>query len=128
MVAVRIVAICVAAAALCAVLRSQHPEMAMALAVVAGLVALGLSMDALSRAANTLSTLAAQSGLSAESTQLLIRATGIALLAEFGAQLCRDAGESSLAGRIEMGGRMVLLGMATPLLSSLMDRLLTILP
>ncbi|NLG24015.1 MAG: hypothetical protein GX558_01560 [Clostridiales bacterium] len=128
MSAMRIVLICVAGAVLSAVLKAQRPELSMGVVIATALAALFLSLDGLKQAVSTIADLAQGAGVSSESAQLIIRATGVTLLAEFGAQLCRDAGESALAGRIELGGRVVLLGMAAPLLAGLTSQLAGLLP
>jgi stage III sporulation protein AD len=128
MTAIRIVLICVAGAIISAVLKAQKPELSLGVAIATGLCALFLSVDGLKQAVATISSLANSAGIQSESASLLIRATGVTLIAEFGAQLCKDAGESALAGRIEMGGRVVLLGMAAPLLTDLTGQLVRLLP
>ena len=67
--------------------------------------------------------LSGRAGLDADGSTILIRATGIALIAQFGAQLCRDAEESALAGRVELAGRVTLLGMTAPLLTGLLQKI-----
>lgn len=128
MEAVQVAVLCVAGALLCAALRVQRPEMAMACAMATGLLALLGCVEGLSGAVQAVRTLSAQSGLSDASIQVLIRATGVALISEFAAQLCRDAGESALAGRVELAGRVSLLTLASPLLVSLTAQLTRLLP
>lgn len=70
--------------------------------------------------------LGAQSG--ADTGGVMIRAVGVAIVAEFGAQLCRDAGEGALAGRVEMAGRVTMLTLALPLLTDLVTRLSAMMP
>lgn len=120
--------LCVAGALLCAALRVHRPEMATACAMATGMAALGLCVDSLSGAVQAVRTLSEESGLSDGSTQVLIRATGVALISDFASQLCRDAGESALAGRVELAGRVSLLTMAAPLLLSLTAQLTRLLP
>jgi len=126
--AVRLIALCVAVAAVSVVIRVQRPEMALALSLVTGVVVLGYVVGKLSETAYTMTSLAQQAGLRTENAGLVLRVAGIACLGEFGAQMCRDAGEGALASRIEMGGRIILLGMATPLIVSLMQRIVEMLP
>lgn len=128
MEAVRVAVLCVAGALLCAALRVQKPEMAMACALATGLLALTFCLDGLSGAVQAVRTLSSQSGLSSASTQVLVRATGVALVSDFAAQLCRDAGESALAGRVELAGRVTLLALAAPLLIGLTGQLTRLLP
>ena len=48
-----------------------------------------------------------------------LRGVGIAVTAELGAQLCTDAGESAMAGRITLAGRVAMLSLCLPMLTEL---------
>jgi len=52
---------------------------------------------------------------------LILRAAGVSLIAEFASQLCEDAGEKALAGRIELAVRVTLFAMAAPLIADLVS-------
>ena len=125
---VRLVLLCVAAALVAAMLRADRPEMAAAVAMAAGTVALLMAAGDLKTVADAARALASGAGVSGESTLVMLRAAGIALIAEFGAQLSRDAGESALAGRIELGARVALAAMSVPLITSLVTRLASLMP
>ena len=128
MEAVQVAVLCVAGALLCSALRVQKPEMALVCALATGLAALFFCMDGLSGAVSAMRTLSQQSGLSSSGTQVLIRATGVALVSDFASQLCRDAGEGALAHRVELAGRVSLLSRAAPLLVALTGQLTRLLP
>ncbi len=125
---VRLVLLCVAAALVAAMLRVDRPEMAAAVAMAAGTVAFLMAAGDLKTVADAARALASGAGVSGESTMIMLRAAGIALIAEFGAQLSRDAGESALAGRIELGARVALAAMSVPLITSLVTRLASLMP
>ena len=127
MTAVTITLICLAAALACALLRPVRPELAMGIALAGGIAALIALREELATAARLIWTLAGQTELPGEHTALLLRASGIALVCEFGADLCRDAGESALAGRIDLCARVVLLAMAAPLIQALVQLVLGLL-
>lgn len=124
----QILLLCVAAALICVTLRATRPEMAAAVAMAAGLVALALSMDDVRAVIAALRGLSERAAVSQDAVGLMLRAVGVALVAEFGTQLCRDAGESALAGRVEFGARTALLAMSLPVLGSLVTRLTALLP
>lgn len=124
----KIVLLCVAAALIAVSLRAARPEMATALAMAAGLVALMMSFGAITSVVDAFGSLSVKAGISSASVQLMLRACGISLICEFGAGLCADAGEGTLAKRIEFGGRIALLAMSVPLLSSLVEKVVTWLP
>lgn len=125
---IKIILLCVAAALIAVALRTDHPEMAAMVAMAAGLVALIMSFGALASVVEAFSTLSAKAGLSSSSVQLMLRACGISLLCEFASGLCKDAGEGTLASRIDFGGRVALLAMSVPLLVSLVERIVQWLP
>ena len=121
MAAVHATLLCAAMALVCTILRAQRPEMAMATALAASAAVLFLLRNELNSCLELIRTLADASGLTGEDTGLLLRASGIAIIGQFGAALCLDAGESALAERIGLGMRVVLLAMAAPLLGRLLD-------
>ena len=128
MTAVKAVFLCVAGALVCAVLRPQRPEMRLAAAIAVGLAVLSMSLEGIGEGVRVFGQLSGRAGLSEGTSQIMLRATGIAMLAEFGAQLCRDADEGALAGRVELAGRAALLGMTAPLMSDFVGRVASILP
>ena len=70
-------------------------------------------------ALDVLPAFAQQSGVDAEMTKFLLRVTGIALICELAAQLCRDAGSGGLAQKVELGGKVVILCACLPLVREL---------
>jgi stage III sporulation protein AD len=119
--------ICVAGALLSAVIKQQRPELALGVALSAGVAAIAVCLPELKSAVGTLSTLADSAGVDQASVKLMLRACGISIIAEFGSQVCVDAGESALAGRIQLGARLVLLAMAVPLITEILSRVSSLL-
>lgn len=52
--------------------------------------------------------------------EVMLKSLGIALLSQIVADLCRDAGESTVASVVEMAGKAVILLLAFPLVESLL--------
>lgn len=123
MLALRVVLLCVATAMLCAALKTQKPEFALALSLAAGVAAMLMALEPMKQMVSVLRSLFQSANLDAESASVVLKATGIAILSELGVQICDDAGESALAGRIRLVTRIAMLGMAAPLMSEIMDGL-----
>ena len=121
MATLRILALCVTAAMICAFLRSAHPQIASAAAIAAGVIAMTLCIPDIEAVSDALRLLSADAG-NRDHTYLL-RVCGIAMIAEFAADICRDAGERALSGRIEVCVRIGLLAGALPLLTEVMQRI-----
>ena len=117
----RIVAFAAVAALLCVVVRQTRPDMALALTLFAGAALLATYAAGLWQVVDAMSELSARAGLSDVFVATLSKVLGVALLGEFGAQVCRDAEQSALAQRVELGARLILTLMALPMLSSILD-------
>lgn len=52
---------------------------------------------------------------------IILKVISIAYLAEFGAQLCDDAGEKAIAGKIQWVGKMMIFVSATPVILALIN-------
>ena len=54
-------------------------------------------------------------------TSLMIKSASCALLCSFASELCRDCGENSLAGKIELCGKCVILSLTLPLFKTVFE-------
>ena len=116
---VRITALCVAVAMICAALRLQRPELATAVSLAGGLAAVMLLMTQAEGLTGWLDAFQALLPADRDITAIVLKGAGIAILSEMGEQLCADAGESALAGRIALASRLAMLGLCTPLVGEL---------
>ena len=125
MAELRILGLCVAAALICATLRAAHPQIAAVVALAAGVVALTLMLPDLQDVADAIRTLSEADG--GHSRTRLMKICGVAMLAEFASDICRDAGESALSKRIEVGVKVSLLAGTLPMLGDLMRSVASVL-
>lgn len=58
----------------------------------------------------------------------ILKIIGIAYVAEFGAQISRDAGEIAIAGRIEFAAKILVLVLAVPILVAVFETIIRLLP
>lgn len=117
----RIVAFAAVSALMCVVVRQTRPDMALALTLFAGAAMLATYAAGLWQVVDAMGELSARTGLGDGFVSTLSKVLGVALLGEFGAQVCRDAEQSALAQRVELGARLILTLMALPLLSAILD-------
>lgn len=117
----RIVAFAAVTALLCAVLRQTRPDMALTLTLAAGAALLLSYISGLWRVAEAMTSLGGRAGLESGFVATLCKVLGVALLGEFGAQVCRDADQGALAHKVELGARLILTLMALPVIGSILD-------
>lgn len=123
MTIIKIAALCVFAALACAALKAARPEIAMVTALAAGVCACLLAFDDVRAVVAVLRSLAARAGVADENTSVLVKSAGVALIGEYAAAVCRDAGESGLAQRVEFGARCALVGLAVPMAARIVEQL-----
>ena len=122
--AIQWIGLCIAAALICAMLRVQRPELATVVSLAVGmaaLVMLALRVRAMLPELEGLTVLF--ENMDGEAVTVLLRAAGITIIAELGGQLCRDAGETALAGRIGLIARVTILALCVPVVSRLVELL-----
>lgn len=52
---------------------------------------------------------------------IILKVVGIAYLAEFGSQLCEDAGEKAIGSKIQWAGKVMIFVVATPVILALVN-------
>lgn len=102
-------------ALLSAVLRSQRPELAVCLSLLAGALVVGLLLGQLTPLISALRRMTALGGVGENRLGVVLRGAGICLVTRLAADTCRDAGDTALAGKAELTGRILLLLLAVPL-------------
>ena len=69
----------------------------------------------------------ADSGLNSTYIILLIKITGISILTEFAVSVCRDSGESSIANKVDLGGKIIVISLSIPVISTTLTSLVSLL-
>src|SRR5690606_12031208 len=109
-------------------LRRERPEMAVLLSIGLGVVVLAALLRQIGSLLDLITGLVARAQLDLRYAGSLTRIIGIAYLTEFGAQVCRDAGEGNLAGKVELAGKISILVLAVPIVLAVLETLLRLLP
>ena len=121
-----IVGLALAAAALSALLKRYHGEYALLVSVGTGLLIAAQLFSSLIPVLDEINRLMDQAGVAAEYGAILLKVAGLCFLAQFGADACRDAGESALASRVETAARLAMTAAALPLFRQLAETALSL--
>ncbi len=125
---VKIIGIALIALIIIILLKQYRPEFAIYVSILTGFLILLLVMDKLEGIITILQQFTTNTSLNSEFLALLIKITGIAFLAEFAVSVCKDSGESAIASKIEIGSKIIIIAISIPILSSLLEVILRILP
>ena len=125
---IRIVGIAIIALIIIIILRQYKPEFAIYVSLITGVLILALVLDKLTGIVDLILSIANKSSINTTFIMLLIKITGIAFLAEFAVSICKDSGEGAIASKIELGSKIIIISMSIPILTSLIEIILKILP
>jgi stage III sporulation protein AD len=124
----QITSIGIIAVILIVVLKAHKPEIAIQVSLITGVVIFLLISSKLYVILDLLESLSHKSGIDSVYFITLLKIIGISYIAEFGSEVCRDAGESSIASKIELAGKVIIVVLAVPIMTSLIDLISRIMP
>lgn len=109
------------------VLKEYRKEYAIYSTLIGGAIILFVSMDTLKVIVDFIKDLSIQ-GYNYEFINLLLKITGIAILTEYAVNICKDSGENSIANKIDFGGKIIIISLSIPVISSSLETLTKLLP
>ncbi len=125
---VQIVGLGIVASVLAIAIKKQTPELAVLVSAAAGVIIFFAVLPAFAGGINILTGLSRLVAVDTEFITIILKIIGIAYIADFGAQVCMDAGEASIAAKIELSGKVLIMVASAPILYGLINLIAGILP
>lgn len=125
---IQIVGLGMVATILSLVIKEQKPIFAFMLATFTGVIIFLFLIGKIADVIRVLERMAMQANLNMVYLDTILKIIGIAYIAEFGAQVTRDAGQGAIASKIELAGKVLILVMAIPILSVIIETIIRLLP
>ncbi|SDD43947.1 stage III sporulation protein AD [Paenibacillus sp. UNCCL117] len=110
------------------IIKEQKPMFAFLLTAFTGIVIFLFLIGKISAVIQVLEDLAAKADIHVIFFKTILKIIGIAYIAEFGAQIVRDAGQESVAAKIELAGKILIMVMAIPIVSVIIETVIKLLP
>ncbi len=117
----QIVAFAITATFIIIILKQYKPEYALQASIIAGIVILVFVVNKLTPIITLLDNLVNDIGINKEFFKILLKITGIAYLIEFASNICKDAGENSIATKIDLAGKIIIVSLSIPILTTLIE-------
>ncbi|WFA09691.1 stage III sporulation protein AD [Tissierella sp. Yu-01] len=124
----QIVGIGIIATILIVILKQTRPEFAILVSVITGILIFMYILPHLAYVIDTISSLSSRVNVDFSYFNTLLKIIGMAYIVEFASQISRDAGQDSIAMKIELGGKVLIMVLAIPILLALLDLIIKILP
>ncbi|NEW06219.1 stage III sporulation protein AD [Paenibacillus sp. SYP-B3998] len=110
------------------IIKEQKPMFAFLLATFAGILIFLFLIGKISSVIQVLENLAQKSNVNMVFLKTILKIIGVAYIAEFGAQIVRDAGQESIASKIELSGKVLIMVMAIPIVTVIIETVVKLLP
>lgn len=125
---IQIVGLGIMATLLILVIKEQKPMFAFLITAFTGVFIFLFVIGKIDAVITVMNELANKSGIPEVYLKTILKIIGIAYIAEFGAQIVRDAGQESIASKIEFAGKIFILVLAIPIINVIIETLLSLLP
>ena len=125
---IKIIGIGLVALVIAIILKQYRPEFAIYVSMIVGVLILVLIMDKFTGIINLLKSISDKTYINQQFLGILLKITGIAIITEFAVSICSDAGEKAIASKIEIGSKVIIIAMSIPIISSLLELIVEILP
>lgn len=125
---VNLVLLAISGVVILVVLRQSRPEMALVLSVLLGVLIFAAVVPKIGMIVTTLGSISTKSDIGSLHLATLLKIVGVAYIAEFGAQICRDAQEGAIASKVELAGKVIIMALSMPIVLIILDSVLQLLP
>ena len=125
---IKIIGIGLIALVIILILKQYKPEYAIYVSLIAGILILTLSLGQLSGIINLLKDISSKANINTKFLSLLLKITGISFLTEFAVSISKDSGESAIANKIDLGGKVLIIVISIPIITALLETVLKIIP
>ena len=121
MIIIQIASIAIITAICVAILKDAKSQGAYLVGIAGGLIILILVMDLALGIFDTITSIVTRSGLDGNVARAIIQIVGIGYITEFSAGICEDCGNKGLADKLILGGKIVIMVIAMPIVITLFD-------
>lgn len=125
---IQIVGLGLIATVLILILKEQKPMFAFIIATFTGVMIFLFLIGKISEVIRILERLATEGGINLIYLKTILKIIGIAYIAEFGAQITRDAGQGAIASKIELAGKILIMVMAIPIITVIIETVVHLIP
>ena len=101
-------------------LKSTKPELSFAVTVTGVIVILSFIIEMLQSSLNVFAMITEMTGVDNGLLKCLLKIVGVGYLTEFGAGILHDFGSSAMADKVVLGGKIMIMLLALPVIESLL--------
>ncbi len=118
---IQIVSLSLVATILVIILKQYRPEFSILISLIACVFIILFAFEKIQTIISMLNDLIIASGINKTFFEILIKITGIAYIVELASNLCADAGEKAIASKVEFAGKVLIVTMSVPIITTLIE-------
>ncbi len=99
----------------------SRPDISVLISIAGGVVILAGFLPKIAEIIVGIGNIARIGGIDGKYLKIILKSAGIAIAVTVCASVCRDAGQSALALKLEIAGRIAIILMAIPVIENLLD-------
>ena len=109
-------------------IKPSKPEMAFLVSLIGSCIIVSLCLDMVISIIDTLTGFVEKTNINQTLFTSVLKIVGVGYLTEFASSMCDDAGNKSLADKVAFAGKIFILFLSLPIINSLLNVILEILP
>lgn len=123
----KIVAIGILICVVTLILKQVKPELTVVVVIAGSIVLITYALNYFTQVFNVFGNIVEKTGLNQGLFVILLKLIGVGYLVEFGASICEDSGNSSIASKIILCGKITIFLLSMPIITNLFDLILELL-
>ncbi len=125
---IKIIGVGITGAVAALTVKQYKPEMALPIGIVTAVLLFLMVLSQVNYVIDIIRMTASGINIKPEYISAILKMIAVAYLTQFGAEMCRDAGQNAIAAKVELAGKILIVVLSIPIMLSLMNLLLGLLP
>lgn len=110
------------------IVKPVRPDFAVFISIVGGVIILFMLAGYLTDIFDVFNQIFNYTNVNSSLYKIIFKIIGVGYLVEFTASLCSDTGNNSLGDKVLLGGKIIILVMALPIVTSILEIVMELLP
>ena len=109
------------------ILKQVKPELSLLALIIGSIILLLYVLSSFTSVITSFNQIVTKTGVNSQLFTVIIKIVGVGYLVEFTADVCKDSGNTSIADNVLLGGKIIILLLAIPIITNLFDIILELL-
>lgn len=110
------------------VIKKESPHISILISTVTGVLIFFMIITGLDEVFSSLFNIIKQLDVRFDYIGVILKIIGISYISEFCSQICIDSGQSAIASKIELGGKVCIIIISIPIINDLLDVITKLMP